>query len=269
MRLLTFLFPLLLNGASFEGREVFYRSTGTGPRTVVLVHGWTCDHTFWDAQAVALSAYYRVLSIDLPGHGKSAVPPEAAMTMDNFARAVAAVMDEAKVERASLAGHSMGTPVIRQFARLFPQRTESLILMDGSIYPPLNARAAQGRWEGYRGAAGLAIREKIIRSYVTPAGAGTVNERILRVMLAAPEATAAGAIKGMLEMRIWEDESPVKVPTLGIYQAQSPLAEGYLRQLFPALEYHRVAGTGHFLMMEKPAEVNRLMLEFLKRQRPD
>ncbi|MBY0506007.1 MAG: alpha/beta hydrolase [Bryobacteraceae bacterium] len=266
MKLLLFL-PLLLSGATFEGREVFYQRTGTGPRTVVLVHGWTCDSTFWDAQAEALSKHYQVLAIDLPGHGRSGVPPEASMTMDNFARAVAAVMDEAKVSRASLAGHSMGTPVIRQFARLFPERTESLILMDGSIYPPANARASQGRWEGYRGAAGLATRERVIRSYLTPAGAGTVNARILKVMLAAPEATAVGAIRGMLEPRIWNDESPLKAPTLGIYQAESPLAEGYLRQLFPALEYHRVRGTGHFLMMEKPGEVNRLMLEFLKRQR--
>ena len=257
--------PLLLSAASFEGREVYYRSSGAGERTVVLIHGWTCDHTFWDAQAAALSLHYRVLSIDLPGHGKSGVPPEASMTMDNFARAVAAVMDEAKVARASLAGHSLGTPVIRQFARLFPERTESLILMDGSIYPPANARASQGRWEVYRGAVGLATREKIIRAYLTPAGAGKVNAQILKVMLAAPEATAVGAIKGMMELPIWEDESPVRVPTLGVYQEKSPLAEGYLRQLFPLLEYHRVSGTGHFLMMEKPAAVNRLMLEFLRR----
>ncbi len=259
--------PLLLSAASFEGREVFYRSAGAGDRTVVLIHGWTCDHSFWEAQAAALSANYRVLSIDLPGHGRSGVPPEASMTMDNFARAIAAVMDEAKVVRASLAGHSMGTPVIRQFARLFPERTESLILMDGSIYPPSNAWASQGRWEGYRGAAGLATREKVIRAYLTPAGAGAVNAQILRVMLAAPEATAVGAIKGMMEMRIWEDERPLGVPTLGIYQEKSPLAEGYLRKLFPKVEYHRVPGTGHFLMMEQPAEVNRLMLEFLKRQK--
>lgn len=266
MRWIAYLLPLWLSGASFEGREVFYRAAGSGPRTVVLVHGWTCDQSFWDAQVVALSAHYRVLAIDLPGHGQSGVPPEASMTMDNYARAIAAVMDEAHVERASLVGHSMGTPVIRQFARLFPGRTESLILVDGSIYPPSNARASQGRWESYRGAAGLATRQRVIRSYLTPAGAGAVNAQILRVMLAAPEATAVGAIKGMLEMRIWQDESPVGAPTLGIYQAQSPLAEGYLRRLFPKLEYHRVPGTGHFLMMEKPDAVNRLMLDFLQRQ---
>lgn len=267
IRLLLWLAPALLSAASFEGLEVFYRASGEGERTVVLIHGWTCDHTFWDAQVPALSKSYRVLAIDLPGHGRSGVPPEASMTMDNFARAIAAVMDEAKVERATLVGHSMGTPVVRQFARLFPQRTEGLILMDGSIYPPANARAAQGRWEGYRGAAGLAIRERVIRAYLKPAGAGAVNAQILRVMLAAPEATAVGAIRGLYEMRIWNDQSPVRVPTLAIYQASSSLAPGYLRQLFPLLEYHRVPGTGHFLMMEKPEEVNRLMLDFLRKQK--
>ncbi len=265
MKLWCCLLPTLLAGTTYQGREVHYTSAGEGPRTVVLVHGWTCDSTLWQAQIDGLSPYYRVLAVDLPGHGRSGVPPEAAMTMDNFARAVAAAMDEAKVGRAVLVGHSMGAPVIRQFARLFPQRTEGLVLMDGTIYPPANAKAAQGRWESYRGAAGLATRERVIKSYLTPAGAGEVNERILRVMLAAPEVTAVGAIKGMLDPRMWSDQTPLPMPTLGLYASGSTLFEGYLRQLFPALEYHKVPGTGHFLMMEKPAEVNALMLKFLKK----
>ena len=85
--------------ASVDGINLHWTSTGSGPRTLVLVHGWTCDDTSWSAQVPALSKKYRVITIDLPGHGKSGMPKGGAFTMDLFARAVEAVRVEAKADR--------------------------------------------------------------------------------------------------------------------------------------------------------------------------
>ncbi len=62
---------LFAKTAKLDGRDVYYESQGKGARTLVLIHGWTCDHTFWDAQSPALAAKYKVLALDLPGHGRS------------------------------------------------------------------------------------------------------------------------------------------------------------------------------------------------------
>src|SRR5947199_9047906 len=103
------LFAADLKYAKSDGAKVHYESYGQGKEAIVFIHGWTCDLTFWRAQAPVYTKH-RSLLIDLPGHGLSD-KPEVPYTQERFARAVEAVMREAGVERAILVGHSMGTPV--------------------------------------------------------------------------------------------------------------------------------------------------------------
>src|SRR6185503_15447538 len=73
--------------------RVHYESYGTGREAIVLIHGWTCNLGFWKQQIPDLTKRARVVAIDLPGHGKSD-KPKTAYTMDLFARAVNAVMQD-------------------------------------------------------------------------------------------------------------------------------------------------------------------------------
>src|SRR5216684_1531260 len=108
--------------AALDGNRIHYQSYGKGREALVLIHGWSCNLDFWRDLIPDLSRRSRVIAIDLPGHGKSD-KPQVAYTMDLFARAVDAVMREAGVKRAVFVGHSMGTPVMRQFYRKYPQKT--------------------------------------------------------------------------------------------------------------------------------------------------
>jgi pimeloyl-ACP methyl ester carboxylesterase len=125
------IFAAVLSAASVDGIEIHSTVTGTGPKTVVLVHGWTCDETTWTAQVPALEEKYRVVTIDLPGHGKSGSPKDGKLSMDLFARAIEAVRVEVGAERVTVVGHSMGTPVVIQYARLYPEHTSALVFVDG------------------------------------------------------------------------------------------------------------------------------------------
>src|SRR5258708_4795834 len=131
------LFALILAGsltaATVDGVQIHSSSTGKGPKTVILVHGWTCDETTWSEQVPVLSKNYRVLTLDLPGHGKSGAPTDGKLSMDLFARAVEAVRAEAKADHVVLVGHSMGTPVVVQYARLYPRHTSALVFVDGLV----------------------------------------------------------------------------------------------------------------------------------------
>src|SRR5204863_2363604 len=109
------------SAATLDGMAIHSTSTGKGTKTLMLVHGWTCDDTSWAENVPELSKHYRVITLDLPGHGKSGSPKDGKITMDLFARAVEAVRAEQKVDKIILVGHSMGTPVIRQYAHLYPQ----------------------------------------------------------------------------------------------------------------------------------------------------
>ena len=77
--------------ATVDGIDIHWTSTGNGPQAVIFVHGWTCDSTSWQYQVPAISQQYRVITLDLPGHGKSESPEDGQFSMELFAPAVEAV----------------------------------------------------------------------------------------------------------------------------------------------------------------------------------
>ena len=137
------------------------------------------------------------ITLDLPGHGQSGSPADGKFSMDLFARAVESVRDEAKVDKIVLIGHSMGAPVIRQYARLYPQHVIALVAVDG----PLDMRNFGQPQRGgaaftpppVTGPDGLKNRETMIRSMFTPQTPAPLQRQILTMMQKAPEATAGGA----------------------------------------------------------------------------
>ncbi len=97
-----------------------------------MIHGWTCNLDNWRDQIPDFAKRGRMIAIDLPGHGLS-VKPQITYAMDLFARAVDPVLRDAEVKRAVLVGHSMGTPVARQFYRRYPETTLAIVIVDGPL----------------------------------------------------------------------------------------------------------------------------------------
>jgi sigma-B regulation protein RsbQ len=256
-----------LPAASVDGIKLHSSSTGKGPRTIILVHGWTCDDTTWESQIPALSKDYRVVTLDLPGHGKSGSPADGKLSMDLFARAVEAVRSEEKADRVVLVGHSMGTPVIVQYARLYPGNTASLVFVDGLVTPPAGGRGGASLADLFRGPSGLQARETMVRGMFSSATTPEMQKHILSMMLGAPEATAVGAMNATMDPAIWKGDV-LDLPILGIYADKSGLANReYMKVHFPRLEYSEIPGTGHFLMLEKPADFNARLLQYLQKQK--
>ena len=266
--LLSLLLITSLSAATVDGIKLHSSSTGKGPRTVILVHGWTCDDTTWESQVPVLSKDYRVLTIDLPGHGKSGAPKDGKLSMDLFARAVESVRSEAKADRVVLVGHSMGTPVIVQYARLYPQHVAAMVFVDGLVSMGNIAPAAGGPPPGQRmaGPDGAKAREAMIRGMFSASTTPEMQKHILSMMMGAPETTAVGAMNATFDPAVWKGDV-FKQPVLGLYADKSGLGDRtYMKTHFPNLEYVEIAGTGHFLMLEKPDEFNRLLVGFLAKQ---
>jgi len=208
-----------------------------------------------------ISLKYRVITLDLPGHGQSGSPASGMFSMELFARAVEAVRAEADVDRVVLVGHSMGTPVIRTYALMYPQHVSALVLVDGLVQVPTGGPAFAP--PPMTGEAGLKARENMIRGMFSAATSPALQQQILKMMMGTSQATAAGAMTATWDSSQWKDDA-VTVPVLGIYADRSGLAnrEG-MKRIYPTLEYHEIPGTGHFLMMEKPDEFNRILDGFL------
>jgi len=261
--LISLVFAAPLSAASVDGLAIHSSSTGSGNATVIFIHGWTCDSSSWSAQVPVFAKHYRVITLDLPGHGKSASPKDGKLSMDLFARAVEAVRAEAKADSVVLVGHSMGAPVIRQYARLYPQHVAGLVAVDGPLdlrgFPPPDFKQPPPMV----GAEGLKAREKMIRGMFIPETAPALQEHILKMMLGTSEATANGAMAAVFDPSLSKTDV-IKAPALAVYAGTGkPPDPKVTKEVFPNYEGTQIPGTGHFVMMEKPEEFNRLLAGFL------
>src|ERR1051326_8709211 len=232
-----------ISAASVDGAKIHWTSHGApNAEAVILVHGWTCDETSWDPQVPVLSQKYRVITLDLPGHGKSDPPKDGKFSMAVFARAVEEVRAEAKADRVVLVGHSMGTPVIREYAHMYPKHVAALVPVDGLLLVSAPGRGGRGAPDpaAMTGPEGMKAREKMIRGMFTPATPAAVQQHVLKMMLAPPEATAAGAMTATFASSDLNDEV-MTMPVLGIYAGNSPMANrDNLKKMFPNSEYVQV-----------------------------
>ena len=182
-----------VSAVTVDGADIHWTSRGTGAQTVIFVHGWTCDESSWREQVPAISQRYRVITLDLPGHGQSGMPAGGMFSMELFARAVEAVRAATGVDRAVLVGHSMGTPVIRKYALMYPTRVAGLVLVDGLVQIADAGASGRSGAPPARTMTGPA-RENMIRGMFSSITSPELQQHILKMMMSAPEATASGAM---------------------------------------------------------------------------
>jgi pimeloyl-ACP methyl ester carboxylesterase len=267
MRLLAFftlLFPLAAEYASIDGQRVFYTVSGTGAPALVFVHGWTCDVTFWRFQQEGLGKTFRILTVDLPGHGKSD-KPEREYTAEHMARGVLAAMDAAKIDKAILVGHSMGVTVNRQIYNVAPNRVQAFVSIDGAIFRGTNPEYEKKLAALVVSMDDVAVRAKFIEGMFTPATTPELRAEIKAKMLATPLYVAKSSFAQTALAKLWL-QGKVDVPALAVNRkSQNPGPEKVANEVFSQLEYHALADASHFLMMEKPDEVNAILAAFARK----
>jgi len=121
-----------------KGQQVHLRDIGPrdDPVPIVLLHGTSASLHTWEGWAASLSHDKRVISVDLPGFGLTGPNASGDYTMTSYVRFVLDTMDALKVQRATLAGNSMGGNIAWEVALAAPQRIDRLILVDAGGYPP-------------------------------------------------------------------------------------------------------------------------------------
>jgi pimeloyl-ACP methyl ester carboxylesterase len=117
----------------YKNTKIRYRSTGKG-RAVVLLHGFLENLTMWSPIEAELSKRFRVVSIDLLGHGKSGNLGYM-HTMDDQAQMVKGVLKHLRLRKYILIGHSMGGYISLAFSELFPDTVKGICLMNSTAEP--------------------------------------------------------------------------------------------------------------------------------------
>lgn len=242
-----------------SGVHIQYRLYGGGDALVVLVHGWSCDSNYWQAQVPALREHYAVATVDLAGHGGSGANRDdwsMAAFGDDVVRVVNALPDYRKVV---LVGHSMGGPVIVEAARRLKGRVVGLIGVDtlrGIGAPPPDAADTAARLVPFEQDFIGSTRAFVTSAFFTPDSDPALVRRIADDMSLAPPAVALPAMKAL---NAWDSQAAIRdaaVPLTLINAALPPTDGTTLATLAPAFRLVTQAGVGHFLMMENPAAFN-------------
>lgn len=133
MRLKGFsqIYFLFLRGLIYYYYMLHYEMSGNGDIPLLLLHGFMEDSSIWKDMEDSLSNKFKIIKIDLPGHGKSGLIAEI-QTMEEMAGAVKEVVDALRLPKINILGHSMGGYVSLAFAEQFPEYLTSLTLFFSS-----------------------------------------------------------------------------------------------------------------------------------------
>jgi pimeloyl-ACP methyl ester carboxylesterase len=259
-----------------DGARIEVRVRGRQHRNaVVLIHGFPLSARIFDAQAEALEREFCVVLPDLRGSGSSS-SPDGPYLMETLASDVALVLDALGIERAAIAGHSLGGYVALAFARMFTERLERLALIASRLRAdtPQEARAR-------RELADRAEREQSIEPVLNAIlprllDSQTVSERpriaqnVREIAASNAFAGAAATLRGMALRSPAEDfAEDVDVPVLVVAGAEDDVVGGEeargITQSFPRGELTVCEGSAHLPMLENPDCVSAALRAWLAR----
>lgn len=270
---------------SYQGGEVrslgdvlihhrYYPSHADSPPiTLVLIHGWSCDASYWDAQLAALVSRYHVVTVDLAGHGQSKGSRDD-LSMTAFGADVArAVQETAPDGPLVLIGHSMGGPVAIETALNIGPRVLSIVGVDTfkSIgAPPPDPEQTAARLQFFAADFVAATTTFVSQSFFRDDADAALKAKIAADMAAGDPAVGIAAIRALNEwdgaaaLRALQQQRPSPVPILAINAKHgSPTNLNLLQSIYANVALQEVDGVGHFLMMEDPSRFNDILLEAL------
>ena len=252
--------------ATTDGVRVHYKVVGKGKTSLVFIHGLGGEMGVWREQVAYFAPKAKVLVLDLPGFGQSD-KPDRKYSMRFFARAIRAVMDDAKIDRAVLIGHSMGAPVIREFDRMFPTRTKGLVVVDGALVNNLPAEAVEKFVGPMRGPDYVQKVEAMFDS-MTDHASPSLRTELKSAAAATPQQVLVSSMEQMFDPSIWKDDK-ISIPLLVVNTGSPFWTAKYIdtvRAMARDFRYITVEDADHFLMLEQPAALNKAMDEWMKKK---
>ena len=254
--------------APVNGTQLHYRDSGTSKDVVLLLHAFPLHSGMWTRQIAALEKRHRVIAPDYRGLGKSGMPPEG-WTMALLAQDIRALLAHLRVERAGVAGLSMGGYLAFELFRQQPGLFRGLALCD--------TKAAEDTAEG------KANREKFARTAIEKGTGWVADEMIPKLLKPNPDpavvkevrafitdGTPAGVAAAQRAMARRPDSTatlagvtcPVLVVT-GEQDVMMPFAEAEKMVLaVKGAKLVKIPGAGHLPCVENPEAFTRTLVDF-------
>ena len=247
-----------------DGVRIAYEERGSGDRSFIFVHGWTCNRSYFAPQVEYFaSAGYRTLSVDLRGHGESD-KPEGPYSIRTFADDVAHVIRELGVRRPIAVGHSMGGTTVLQLGASHPETVDGVVMVDPAplVFPEERKTALGGMLAALEAGDRGSQREFIEQSLFLPTDDAATRDRVVAEMCAAPAHVAIACMRAILDFDGPSAAAACSVPALHV-AAEPPLnPQALMAEHLKGVVNAQTVGAGHFNQLLVPVQVNDMIDRF-------
>ena len=251
--------------AASDGVPIHYSVQGTGEPALVFVHCWSCDRNLWENQVAEFAKKHRVVTIDLPGHGKSGQDRKN-WSVESYGEDVKTVVTKLDLKRVVLVGSSMGGPITLEAARRMPDRVVGLVPVDtmhnveAKVSPEQLDAVVQQLLADYK----TAVTGFLNQFFFGPKTPAAVKARVTAEATARPPELAVTILKAIFNYDSASALRDVKVPIRAINANLTPTNLEVNRKYAPQFNVVVMDGFGHYPMLEDPAAFNRHLAEFLQ-----
>ncbi len=230
--------------------------------TVVLVHCWMCDRSFWQEQLPVLADGYRTVTLDLPGHGAASAERDA-WRVETYGEDVAGLIAALELEDVVLVGHSMGGPVSLRAAALLPGKVRGIVAVD-------TLHDADSKWEGEEvegfmqafEADYVGTCENFVDQMFPEQDVDEVKEHVRKTGCdGRRSATGLALMRDFsgIDMPAWFREAGVPIRAINATAPNPTNIEG--NRQYADFDVQLLEGVGHYPHMTRPERFNPLMLE--------
>lgn len=253
-----------------DGMEIGYDDGGTGV-PILFIHGFPHDRTLWTPQLQGMTAQARVLAVDLRGFGETTVDPP--YSMDQYADDLVGFLDMLHVERAVVAGLSMGGYIAFAMWRRHAKRIRALVLAntragaDGDeAKERRRSQMALARTQGSNAIADAVLTGMLGKT--TRARRPEIVSTVHGMISSAPVDGVIGALQAMIDRPDSTDTlRTIDVPTLVVTGDEDtiiPIEDVQSMQAaIRGSSLEVITGAGHLTNLERPAAFNHVVSEFL------
>jgi pimeloyl-ACP methyl ester carboxylesterase len=229
---------------------------------VIFAHSLAGNSSHWKAQLEQLRPHRRAVAFDFRGHGRSEPAKDGDYSIAGMASDIAAVAGSLGLERFVLVGHSMGGGAALAYAGAHPERVAGLLLVDPiGDAKQISPSDVQSFLRGFESDYDRASRQYWI-GIAGPDSA--VRNRLLADLRATPRGTVVPVLRSVMQFDPEPALARYQGPKLSVVTPHNDQAFS-LHRLGKGFPSRVVPGTGHWIQLDKPDELNQIMDEFLKK----
>ena len=230
--------------------------------TVVFVHCWMCDRSFWDAQVPALAAEYRTVTLDLPGHGEAGTVRDS-WSVAGYGEDVAGLVNELGLSDVVLVGHSMGGPVSLRAAALLPGKVLGVVAAETLHDADFKFEGEQIKnfmkaWEGDF----VETCERFVNAMFVEEDVDEIKTHVLTAACVPSRRDVGMALMrsfGAIDMPAWFREAGVPIRAINAAMPNPTNVEA--NRKYADFDVVLMDDVGHYLHMTRPDEFNALLIE--------